>query len=206
MIRSPCVTRDASFAASKPWAPAALQVRSLPCRACGQRCRLASRSRHATLAVPEGRIPITRRKSAPPPPRAKAAQTAGPTMRAVTGGACSAERHRGAAHRSATSTLDGPRRNRGRRSSDAQCTGADTTCRCIRPGRMPPMTSARRSVRRARERVAPRPTRRRKTKSRRFPVSFLSCMARPEGFEPPTPKFVAWCSIQLSYGRLVEKL
>jgi hypothetical protein len=28
-------------------------------------------------------------------------------------------------------------------------------------------------------------------------------MARPEGFEPPTPKFVAWCSIQLSYGRIV---
>lgn len=27
-------------------------------------------------------------------------------------------------------------------------------------------------------------------------------MARPEGFEPPTPKFVAWCSIQLSYGRV----
>lgn len=26
-------------------------------------------------------------------------------------------------------------------------------------------------------------------------------MVRPEGFEPPTPKFVAWCSIQLSYGR-----
>ena len=32
------------------------------------------------------------------------------------------------------------------------------------------------------------------------------CMARPEGFEPPTPKFVAWCSIQLSYGRVVQKL
>src|SRR5690606_20242013 len=31
-------------------------------------------------------------------------------------------------------------------------------------------------------------------------------LARPEGFEPPTPKFVAWCSIQLSYGRVVEKL
>ena len=30
-------------------------------------------------------------------------------------------------------------------------------------------------------------------------------MARPEGFEPPTPKFVAWCSIQLSYGRVVQK-
>src|SRR5690606_9265706 len=28
-----------------------------------------------------------------------------------------------------------------------------------------------------------------------------SLLARPEGFEPPTPKFVAWCSIQLSYGR-----
>ena len=27
-------------------------------------------------------------------------------------------------------------------------------------------------------------------------------MARPEGFDPPTPKFVAWCSIQLSYGRV----
>ena len=26
-------------------------------------------------------------------------------------------------------------------------------------------------------------------------------MARPERFERPTPKFVAWCSIQLSYGR-----
>ena len=29
-------------------------------------------------------------------------------------------------------------------------------------------------------------------------------VARPEGFEPPTPKFVAWCSIQLSYGRAEE--
>ena len=28
-------------------------------------------------------------------------------------------------------------------------------------------------------------------------------MARPEGFEPPAPKFVVWCSIQLSYGRAV---
>ena len=28
------------------------------------------------------------------------------------------------------------------------------------------------------------------------------CMARPERFELPTTKFVAWCSIQLSYGRM----
>jgi len=26
-------------------------------------------------------------------------------------------------------------------------------------------------------------------------------MARPEGFEPPAPAFVAQCSIQMSYGR-----
>src|SRR5205807_1097116 len=30
-------------------------------------------------------------------------------------------------------------------------------------------------------------------------------MARPEGFEPPTPRFVVWCSIQLSYGRLCRR-
>ena len=29
-------------------------------------------------------------------------------------------------------------------------------------------------------------------------------MARPEGFEPPAPRFVVWCSIQLSYGRALE--
>ena len=31
-------------------------------------------------------------------------------------------------------------------------------------------------------------------------------VARPEGFEPPTTRFEAWYSIQLSYGRLVESL
>ena len=29
-------------------------------------------------------------------------------------------------------------------------------------------------------------------------------MARPEGFEPPTPRFVVWYSVQLSYGRLAN--
>ena len=29
-------------------------------------------------------------------------------------------------------------------------------------------------------------------------------LARPERFERPTPKFVVWCSIQLSYGRAVQ--
>ena len=31
--------------------------------------------------------------------------------------------------------------------------------------------------------------------------SFVRKMARPERFELPTPRFVVWCSIQLSYGR-----
>jgi hypothetical protein len=29
-------------------------------------------------------------------------------------------------------------------------------------------------------------------------------LARPEGFEPPTPRFVVWCSVQLSYGRTIK--
>ena len=29
----------------------------------------------------------------------------------------------------------------------------------------------------------------------------MTKLARPEGLEPPTPRFVVWCSIQLSYGR-----
>ena len=29
-------------------------------------------------------------------------------------------------------------------------------------------------------------------------------VARPEGFEPPTPRSVVWCSVQLSYGRSVN--
>ena len=29
-------------------------------------------------------------------------------------------------------------------------------------------------------------------------------LARPERFELPTPRFEAWCSIQLSYGRIVR--
>src|SRR5690606_28020795 len=44
-------------------------------------------------------------------------------------------------------------------------------------------------------------TRREKRKGRWFPIGLSFVLARPEGFEPPTPKFVAWCSIQLSYGR-----
>ena len=32
----------------------------------------------------------------------------------------------------------------------------------------------------------------------------LELLARPEGFEPPTPWFVAKYSIQLSYGRAVK--
>jgi hypothetical protein len=30
---------------------------------------------------------------------------------------------------------------------------------------------------------------------------FKNCLARPKRFELLTPRFVVWCSIQLSYGR-----
>jgi hypothetical protein len=30
-------------------------------------------------------------------------------------------------------------------------------------------------------------------------------MARPKRFELLTPRFVVWCSIQLSYGRVVRR-
>ena len=32
-------------------------------------------------------------------------------------------------------------------------------------------------------------------------IDFSQQLARSEGFEPPTPKFEVWCSIQLSYER-----
>ena len=40
-----------------------------------------------------------------------------------------------------------------------------------------------------------------KKKGQRMTVGPSLCVARPERFELPTTKFVAWCSIQLSYGR-----
>ena len=41
----------------------------------------------------------------------------------------------------------------------------------------------------------------------RFPAPpamtpYIAELARPEGLEPPTPRFEAWYSIQLSYGRV----
>lgn len=34
---------------------------------------------------------------------------------------------------------------------------------------------------------------------------YLENMADPERFERPTPRFVVWCSIQLSYGSVVGR-
>ena len=36
------------------------------------------------------------------------------------------------------------------------------------------------------------------------PFRIFAGMARPKGFEPLTPRFEVWCSIQLSYGRLAN--
>ena len=33
-------------------------------------------------------------------------------------------------------------------------------------------------------------------------MTYMNILARPEGLEPPTPRFEAWYSIQLSYGRV----
>ena len=65
------------------------------------------------------------------------------------------------------------------------------------------------SLRRMRHRVHVQPTRSPEPhahkKASDGSLAFLCVLARPEGFEPPTPKFVAWCSIQLSYGRVEQK-
>src|SRR5690349_2116537 len=52
--------------------------------------------------------------------------------------------------------------------------------------------------------MPPRRKARRKQKGRCFRIGLFVCVARPERFELPTTKFVAWCSIQLSYGRRSE--
>ena len=41
----------------------------------------------------------------------------------------------------------------------------------------------------------------RQTTHRQYRMA-ITGMARPEGFEPPTPRSVVWCSVQLSYGRI----
>lgn len=53
-----------------------------------------------------------------------------------------------------------------------------------------------------------RPTRSHKALPRKVSTSSFNGqigMARPKGFEPLTPRFVVWCSIQLSYGRLTRR-
>jgi hypothetical protein len=38
--------------------------------------------------------------------------------------------------------------------------------------------------------------------AQKFGFKINGLLARPERFERPTPRFVVWCSIQLSYGRV----
>ena len=38
-----------------------------------------------------------------------------------------------------------------------------------------------------------------------LPGVYIEIMADPERFERPTPRFVVWCSIQLSYGSTVGR-
>ena len=37
-------------------------------------------------------------------------------------------------------------------------------------------------------------------------ANYAKSLARREGFEPPTPRFEAWCSIQLSYRRVLVRV
>lgn len=37
-------------------------------------------------------------------------------------------------------------------------------------------------------------------------LCWMAEVARPKGFEPLTPRFVVWCSIQLSYGRVFTRV
>ena len=78
------------------------------------------------------------------------------------------------------------------------------------PPRSPPRARPTRRSRRERsshhglqKRTAAHARRRFKRKNGGFwRAQFCTEVARPEGFEPPTPRFVVWCSIQLSYGRV----
>ena len=52
--------------------------------------------------------------------------------------------------------------------------------------------------------LAPKPQLQSRLVFRRLAAIAYTEVARPERFELPTPKFVVWCSIQLSYGRLLR--
>ena len=88
-----------------------------------------------------------------------------------------------------------PKRGSSRPATSAEDTGS--------PWRCPTARAIRRHARRCRRaRKGCRNEKTRHNGASRQRSIVLKKMARPKGFEPLTPRFVVWCSIQLSYGRL----
>ena len=186
-----CVDR-ADLAPRRPGSPRGRWGRSRPASAA--RSRRARRCRRAPCAVGL-RAAIAARQRLLRGDPALALRRAGGCRRAA--------RHRAAAGSNAASPLRACATSAASRAASAGVTGRSFIGRTDRHPRIDRFRRPR-----LERRVGPARATSRRSASRigrkarmRIVRGCKRKMARPEGFEPPTPKFVVWCSIQLSYGR-----